>query len=193
MKRIVVFCGSSTGHEPVFASEAFRLGQYLAQQGIELVYGGAKVGLMGAVADGVRRGGGRVIGVLPYFLRTKEVAHEDLTELILVDSMHERKLKMHGLSDGVIALPGGFGTLEEMFEMLTWGQLGLHRKPVGLLNTDGFYDDLLHMTDTMTRKGFLKEENRCMLLTDTEIESLIHQMRHYQTPGVGKWIAKGQV
>ncbi len=150
MKRIVVFCGSSGGHDPVFAAQAFRVGQYLAEHGIELVYGGAKVGLMGAVADGTLQAGGRVTGVLPRFLRTKEVAHEHLSELMLVDTMHERKLKMHELSDGVIAMPGGYGTLEELFEMLTWGQLGLHAKPVGLLNTDGFYDHLLAMADTMT-------------------------------------------
>jgi uncharacterized protein (TIGR00730 family) len=192
MKRIVVFCGSSAGHDPVFAGQAFRVGQYLAESGIELVYGGAQVGLMGAVADGTRQGGGRVIGVLPHFLRTKEVAHEHLTELILVDTMHERKLKMHELSDGVMALPGGYGTLEELFEMLTWGQLGLHAKPVGLLNTDGFYDDLLALADTMTRRGFLKEENRRMLLTATTVEDLVGQMRQYQPPRAPKWIMKEQ-
>ena len=192
MKRIVVFCGASAGHDPVFAAQAFRAGQYLAETGIELVYGGAKVGLMGAVADGALQGGGRVTGVLPHFLRTKEVAHEHLTELILVDTMHERKLKMHDLSDGVMALPGGYGTLEELFEMLTWGQLGLHAKPVGLLNTDGFYDDLLRMADTMTRRGFLKEENRRMLLTATTVEDLVGQMRQYQPPRAPKWITKEQ-
>jgi len=192
MKRIVVFCGASAGHDPVFAAQAFRTGQYLAETGIELVYGGAKVGLMGAVADGTLQGGGRVIGVLPQFLRTKEVAHEHLTELILVDTMHERKLKMHELSDGVMALPGGYGTLEELFEMLTWAQLGLHAKPVGLLNPDGFYDDLLKMADTMTRRGFLKEENRGMLLTATTVEELVERMRQYQPPRAPQWITKEQ-
>jgi uncharacterized protein (TIGR00730 family) len=192
MKRIVVFCGSSGGHDPVFAAQAFRLGQYLAENGVELVYGGARVGLMGAVADGTLRGGGRVIGVLPHFLRTREVAHEHLTELILVETMHERKLKMHELSDGVIALPGGYGTLEELFEMLTWGQLGLHAKPVGLLNTGGFYDALLALADTMTRQGFLKEENRRMLLTAQTVEDLVAQMRQYRPPTAPKWITKEQ-
>jgi hypothetical protein len=192
MKRIVVFCGSSGGHDPVFAGQAFQLGQYLAESGIELVYGGAKVGLMGAVADGALQGGGRVIGVLPRFLRTKEVAHEHLSELILVDTMHERKLKMHELSDGVIALPGGYGTLEELFEMLTWGQLGLHAKPIGLLNIDGFYDDLVALADTMTRRGFLKEENRRMLLIDQNAEDLLAQMRQYRPPTAPKWITKEQ-
>ena len=192
MKRIVVFCGSSAGHDPVFAAQAFRVGQYLAESGIELVYGGAKVGLMGAVADGARQAGGRVTGVLPRFLRTKEVAHEHLTELVLVDTMHERKLKMHELSDGVIALPGGYGTLEELFEMLTWGQLGLHAKPVGLLNLDGFYDHLLALADHMTSRGFLKEENRRMLLTDKSVEGLLAQMRQYRPPTAPKWITKEQ-
>jgi hypothetical protein len=192
MKRIVVFCGSSGGHDPVFAAQAFRLGRYLAENGIELVYGGAKVGLMGAVADGTLQGGGRVIGVLPRFLRTREVAHDHLTELVLVNTMHERKLKMHELSDGVIALPGGYGTLEELFEMLTWGQLGLHAKPVGLLNTDGFYDHLLALADTMTRRGFLKEENRRMLLTSNSMEDLLAQMRQYRPPSAPKWITKEQ-
>jgi hypothetical protein len=192
MKRIVVFCGSSGGHDPVFAAQAFRVGQYLAENGIELVYGGAKVGLMGAVADGTLQAGGRVTGVLPRFLRTKEVAHEHLSELVLVDTMHERKLKMHELSDGVIALPGGYGTLEELFEMLTWGQLGLHAKPVGLLNTDGFYDHLLALADTMTTRGFLKEENRRMLLAATAVEDLLAQMRQYQPPAAPKWITREQ-
>jgi hypothetical protein len=192
MKRIVVFCGSSGGHDPAFAAQAFRVGQYLAENGIELVYGGAKVGLMGAVADGTLQAGGRVIGVLPRFLRTKEVAHEHLSELVLVDTMHERKLKMHELSDGVIALPGGYGTLEELFEMLTWGQLGLHAKPVGLLNADGFYDHLLALTDGMTTRGFLKDENRRMLLAAGNVEDLLVQMRQYRPPTAPKWITREQ-
>ncbi len=130
MKRVTVFCGSSYGTDNLYKDQAFLLGQTLANQEIGLVYGGAKVGLMGAVADGVLSKGGEAIGVLPYFLQKKEVAHEQLTELILVETMHERKAKMNELSDGVIALPGGFGTLEELFEMLTWAQLGLHKKPI---------------------------------------------------------------
>ena len=192
MKRIVVFCGASGGHDPVFAAQAFRAGQYLAENGIELVYGGARVGLMGAVADGTLQGGGRVTGVLPRFLRTKEVAHEHVSELILVDTMHERKLKMHELPDGVIALPGGYGTLEELFEMLTWAQLGLHAKPVGLLNTDGFYDPLLALADAITERGFLKEENRRMLLTARSIEDLLAQMRQYRPPAAPKCMTKEQ-
>ena len=137
MKSVTVFCGSSMGTDPIYKSQAFLLGKTLAQQNIKLIYGGAKVGLMGAVADGALSENGKVIGVLPHFLGTKEIAHESLTELIRVESMHERKTKMSELSEGVIALPGGFGTLEELFEMLTWGQLGLHQKPIGILNKIG--------------------------------------------------------
>src|SRR5258708_30090470 len=128
MKGMVVFCGSNPGTGEQYQEQAVRLGQVLARRGMELVYGGARVGLMGAVADGVLKEGGKVIGILPVFMQTKEVAHDNLTELILVDTLHERKAKMNELSDGIIALPGGFGTMEEFFEMLTWGQLGLHRK-----------------------------------------------------------------
>ena len=154
MKSITVFCGSSSGTDGVYKSQATLLGRALAERNIQLVYGGAQIGLMGAVADGVLTHGGRAIGVLPGFLKSKEIAHDRLTELIIVETMHERKTKMHELCDGVIALPGGFGTLEELFEMLTWGQLGLHKKPIGLLNTDNFYDPLITLLQTMVDNGF---------------------------------------
>jgi uncharacterized protein (TIGR00730 family) len=175
MKRITVFCGSSFGTDDIFKSQATMLGQTLAKRNIELVYGGANVGLMGAVADGVLSEGGKVIGVLPHFLKSKEIAHEHLTELILVDSMHKRKTKMNELCDGVIALPGGFGTLEEFFEMLTWGQLGLHQKPIAVLNIDGFYNALIDIVQTMVEKGFLKELNQKMLLVSDNIEELLEK------------------
>lgn len=190
MERITVFCGSSPGTDGMYAEQAFLVGQSIAKKQIGLVYGGAKVGLMGAVADGALRNGGEVIGVLPRFLKGKEIAHANLTELILVESMHERKMKMHDLSDGVIALPGGFGTLEELFEMLTWAQLGLHNKPIGLLNIDGFYDPMINLIQGMVEKGFLKEVNQKMLLVGDEIEDLLHQMENYKAPIVGKWITK---
>ncbi|MFN7119992.1 MAG: TIGR00730 family Rossman fold protein [Saprospiraceae bacterium] len=193
MNNITVFCGSSLGTDPVFAEQAYLLGQTLAQRQIGLVYGGAKVGLMGAVADGALSVGGKVIGVLPHFLQSKEIAHVGLTELILVESMHERKTKMNELSDGVIALPGGFGTLEEFFEMLTWAQLGLHQKPVALLNTAGYYDDLANLVHKMVHTGFLKTVNRDMLLISNEINHLLDQMDHYVAPTVGKWITKERV
>lgn len=156
MKSITVFCGSSFGSDNVFKEQATLLGQTLAKQNIQLVYGGSNTGLMGAVADGSLHAGGKVIGILPHFLQSKEIAHQHLTELILVDTMHERKTKMNDLCDGVIVLPGGYGTLEEFFEMITWAQLGLHEKPIAILNIDGFYDDLIKLTQTMVDKGFFK-------------------------------------
>ena len=193
MKTVAVFCGSSPGNDPVLMETAYKLGQQLAIDGIDLVYGGAKVGLMGAVADGALSQRGRVIGILPEFLKTKEIAHQGLTELILVESMHERKLKMHELSDGVIALPGGYGTLEEYFEMLTWGQLGLHKKPIALLNINGFYDGLLTLADTMVMSGLLKPVNREMMLVSDTINDLLKQMTTYKAPLVGKWITANEV
>lgn len=190
MKRVTVFCGSSFGTDDIYKTQAALLGQALAEQSIGLVYGGANVGLMGAVADGVLDKGGEVIGVLPNFLRSKEIAHEHLTELILVETMHERKTKMNDLCDGVIALPGGFGTLEELFEMLTWAQLGLHNKPIAILNIDGFYDALITFIQTTVDKGFLKEANRQMLLISDNIPDLLYKMKNYTAPTVGKWITK---
>jgi len=190
MKRISVFCGSSFGTDPIFEEYAYRLGQVLAQKSIGLVYGGANVGLMGAVANGALKAGGEVIGVLPHFLQQKEIAHSGLTELILVESMHERKTKMNDLCNGVIALPGGFGTLEEFFEMLTWAQLGLHQKPVAILNVNGFYDALVAFLNNMVDNGFLKEINRDMLIISSNIDELLKLMENYQAPQVGKWINK---
>lgn len=186
--KYTVFCGSSSGSKAYFKSEAYRLGQTMANHKIGVVYGGAKVGLMGAVADGAIENGGKVIGVLPAFLQNVELEHTQLTELIIVESMHERKAKMDELSDGVIAMPGGYGTLEEFFEMLTWAQLGLHKKPVALLNIDGFYEPLLQMADTMVKSGFLKQENRDMIVVSDDIETLLELMRNYQAPKVVKWI-----
>lgn len=192
MKSIVVFCGSSAGLDPVYMEQARQLGAALAQRNITLVYGGAKVGLMGAVADGALQAGGKVIGVLPHFLQQKELAHTGLTELVLVDTMHERKTKMNELSDGVIALPGGFGTMEELFEMLTWGQLGLHQKPVGMLNVNGFYDALHQLSQTMTEKGFLSASSRDMLLYSDQIDELLTKMEQYRPAEKPKWITPAQ-
>jgi len=190
MDRITVFCGSSAGSDGTLMEQATLLGQTLAKQNIQVVYGGSNVGLMRAVADGALKAGGTVIGVLPDFLRAKEVAHLGLTELIVVESMHERKMKMNELCDGVIALPGGFGTLEELFEMLTWAQLGLHKKPIAILNTNGFYDALLVLLNNMVDNGFLKAVNKEMLLVSSDIEDLIYQMKNYVAPTVEKWINK---
>lgn len=192
LKRITVFCGSSPGVESIYASEAFHLGEKLAERGIELVYGGANVGLMGAVADGVLQNGGQVIGVLPHHLKEKEIAHDRLTQLILVETMHERKKIMDEMSDGVIALPGGFGTLEELFEMLTWAQLGLHKKPIGLLNVNGFYNALIELLQQMVQQGFLKSVNLDMLLVSDDSEVLLEKLHSYKPSAelVGKWIGK---
>ena len=193
MNRITVFCGSSFGTDNDFETISTELGQKLALENIELVYGGANVGLMGAVANGVLKNSGKVIGVLPNFLKSKEIAHNGLTELILVESMHERKTKMNELCDGVIALPGGFGTIEELFEMLTWGQLGLHKKPIGILNINGFYNALIAFMDGMVKKGLLKKVNRDMVLIDENIDELLTKMKTYQPPTTGKWIMKETV
>lgn len=193
MKSITVFCGSSSGSNPVYLQQARLLGEKLAEAHIELIYGGAKVGLMGAVADGVLSKCGKVTGILPRFLQSKEIAHDNLSELILVDSMHERKTIMHDRSEGVIALPGGFGTLEEFFEMLTWAQLGLHSKPIGILNTDGFYSALFRLVDEMVDKGFLKNINREMILESEDIDVLLEKMNHYNAPAVTKWITTENV
>lgn len=192
LKRITVFCGSSSGVEPIYASQAFYLGEKLAERGIELVYGGANVGLMGAVANGVLQNGGQVIGVLPHHLKEKEIAHDRLTQLILVETMHERKKIMDEMSDGVIALPGGFGTLEELFEMLTWAQLGLHKKPIGLLNVNGFYNALIELLQQMVQQGFLKSVNLDMLLVSDDSEELLEKLHSYKPSAelIGKWIGK---
>lgn len=193
VKSIVVFCASSLGHSNVYAEEAKYLGQTLVQRGIRLVYGGGRVGLMGTIANAVLDQGGEVIGVIPHFLNSKEREHTGVTKLITVDSMHDRKRIMNEHADAAIALPGGFGTLEELFEMITWGQLGLHRKPVGILNTNGFYDHLIDFIAHMVDEGLLKEENRDMLLVGNTIAELLDQMEHYSAPQVTKWVNKEQI
>ena len=189
MRRICVFCGSSLGARPVYAEVARALGALLAARGIGLVYGGAKVGLMGAIAGAALSAGGEVIGVMPEPLVLKEVAHAGLTELRVVKSMHERKAMMADLSDGFIALPGGFGTFEELCEVLTWAQLGLHRKPCGILNVDGYFDSLLQLFDHAVEEQFLRGAHRAMLITGGDAGSLIDRLLTYEHPRVDKWIS----
>jgi len=189
MKSIVVFCASSDGIDVNYMSSAYSVGQTLAEAGIRVVYGGAKVGLMGAVADGALSKNGEVIGVLPKFLKHKEVAHTGLSKLIITESMHERKTIMHDLCDGIIALPGGFGTFEELFEVLTWAQLGHHQKPIGLLNINKYYDDLLEMIQKMVDKGLTSKTNQQMLLVAESTGNLMSKMKNYKAPAVDKWIA----
>lgn len=187
--RLCVFCGSSDGFDPRYREAAICLGEALVREGISLVYGGGKVGLMGAVADAVLAKGGDVIGVMPKALVEKEIAHQGLTELRVVTSMHERKALMSDLADGgYVALPGGLGTFEEVFEVWTWGQLGYHRKPVSLLNVDGFYDDLTMFLDNVVDRGFVRKEHRDMLIVAREPSELIERLRCYAPPSLPKWI-----
>lgn len=188
LKAIAVFCGSSEGNDPAILAQAELLGETLAKEKITLVYGAAKIGIMGKVAQASLNNHGKVIGVIPDFLKLKEVVHLGLYELITTKNMHERKLKMHEISDGFITLPGGFGTFEELFEIITWAQLGLHQKPIGLLNINGFYDDLINMLETMVAKGFLKIENLDLLIIDSTIDSLIKKMKTFEPTAVPKWL-----
>ena len=188
MKSVAVYCGASSGTNELFTQQATAMGQTLAQRGFTLVYGGGRVGLMGAVADAVMQHGGRAIGVIPDFLADKELAHTGLTELHIVKTMHERKLLMADLAEGFVAMPGGFGTLEELFEVLTWGQLGLHKKPVALLNVAGFYDYLLRALDHMADEGLLRRENRNQLLSNPDPNGLLDEMLAYQPVALEKWL-----
>lgn len=188
LTSVAVFCGSSEGNDMTVISEATKLGEILAQQDITLVYGAAKIGVMGKVAQGALKYNGKVIGVIPEFLKKKEVVHLGLYELITTENMHQRKLKMQELADGFIALPGGLGTLEELFEILTWAQLGLHHKPVGLLNINGFYNDLIKMLETMVVKGLLRIENFELLIVDDHIEALLNKMKVFKPKIVPKWL-----
>jgi hypothetical protein len=188
MRRICVFTGSSPGARKTYAAAARKLGQVLVEQRCELVYGGANVGLMGVLADAVLEAGGRVVGVIPKGLVAWEVAHDGITELRVVASMHERKLVMSELADGIIALPGGLGTLEELFEMLTWAQLGLHGKPCGLLNVSGYYDKLLAFLDDSVAERFVAREHREMLLSEEDPQTLLARMSRYIPPDGPKWL-----
>ena len=188
MKTLCVYCGSNAGSDPAYAALARDLGTRLARDGIALVYSGGNVGLMGIVADAVLAGGGEVIGVIPQQLVDWEVAHKGVTRLEVVDSMHTRKARMFELADGFIALPGGFGTLDEMFEMLTWRQLGLGRKPCAFLGVNGFWEPLMAMLDTMVRERFLHVEQRSDMWHGTEIEALLEWMRGYVPAQADKWL-----
>ncbi|MFN5183315.1 MAG: TIGR00730 family Rossman fold protein [Bacteroidota bacterium] len=189
---VAVFCGSSAGNDPGFYDLAQMVGSALAERKIRTVYGGAKIGLMGAVADSALQNLGEVIGVLPEFMSGKEIAHTGLTELILVESMHQRKMKMHELSDAAIALPGGFGTMDELFELLTWLQLGLHANPIGILNYRGFYNDLDHQVKKMHHFGFLSDKHLNCLIFEEEVNALIDKMEKWNSPIQKNWLSSGQ-
>jgi uncharacterized protein (TIGR00730 family) len=190
--RLCVFCGSNPGLEPSYLAMARDLGRMLAQEKIALVYGGGAVGLMGAVADAALEGGGEVIGVIPQALMDKEIGHRGLADLRVVGSMHERKALMAELASGFIALPGGLGTFEELFEVWTWAQLGYHRKPCALLNVAGFYDRLISFLDDVVERGFVKPIHRSMLIVEDSPAALIRAIRGYEPPEVDKWIRAGE-
>ena len=188
MKRVCVFCGSSIGNDPAYRTMAVTVGGLLAKRGIGLVYGGGNVGLMGIVADAALRAGGEVIGVIPHALNEREIAHAGVTDLRIVDSMHTRKAMMAELADAFIAMPGGVGTFEEFFEAVTWTQLGLHRKPCGLLNVSGFYTPLAAFIDHAVTEGFIKPIHRAIVVVDDDPERLLDTLGSVKLPDVPKWI-----
>lgn len=192
MRKICVFCGANTGTPAIYREAAARLGEALAERQIEVVFGGGGIGLMRVLADAVIGAGGRMIGVIPQALVAKELAHRGVADMRVVGSMHERKALMADLADGFIALPGGFGTIEEFCEVLTWSQLGLHAKPCALLNVAGYYKGLLRLFDDAVAEGFLVQANRDLMLVDDDPERLLERMRHHRAPAVPKWIGRNE-
>lgn len=186
-QRVCVYCGSHDGHRPEFREGAEQLGRVLAERRIDLIYGGGNIGLMGRIADAVIASGGRVTGVIPRNLQERELAHAGATELVVVESMHERKARMADAADAFIAMPGGIGTLEELFETFTWLQLGFHDKPIGLLNVAGFYDGLLRFLDQLVENGFLRQPHRAMLAVDSIPERLLETLAAFESPQLGRW------
>lgn len=192
MKRVCVFCGSSLGRRIEYSTAARELGGILAERGITLVYGGGNIGLMGEIADAVLAGGGQAIGVIPAALAGRELAHQGIQDLRVVDTMHQRKAMMADNADAFLAMPGGLGTLEELFEVLTWAQLGIHSKPCGLLNVEGYFDPLLAFLDAMVEARFVRPEHRQMILVDAKPEALLDRLAAYQPPQREKWIRRDE-
>ena len=190
MKKVAVFCGSSLGFNEIYKNEAIKLGLYFAKNSIGLVYGGGKIGMMGVIANTIIDKKGEVIGVIPGLLRQEEVAHTNITEMIVTKTMSKRKVKISKLVDGYIALPGGFGTLDEIFEALTLGQLGIEKKPIGILNTNGFFNHLINQLDVMVTEGYLKESNKEMLIISESVDDLLTKMFAYKAPEMTKIINK---
>jgi uncharacterized protein (TIGR00730 family) len=190
LRRICVFCGSNSGTRQIYQQAAQTFGRLLCRRGIELVYGGGNVGLMGVLANACLNEGGRIIGVIPQALADKELAHTGLTELRIVSSMHERKSVMADLSDAFVALPGGYGTWEEFFEVLTWSQLGIQRKACAVLNVNGYYDPLLEMADKALSEEFIRDAHRDLLLSDSDPERLLERLSHYSVPAIDKRIQR---
>lgn len=192
IRRVCVFCGSNAGSEPLYAEAARVTGELLAREGIGLVYGGGSVGLMGEIADAVLRSGGEVIGVIPHALWAREIGHRGLTDLRIVETMHERKATMADLADAFIALPGGLGTLEEIFEIWTWAQLGLHAKPVGFLDIGGYYTPLMDFLDRAVRERFVRDEHRSIAILESEPAALLRRFDSWRPPRVQKWITRDE-
>lgn len=188
MNSICVFCGSQLGANPVYREKAARVGHILAEKGLKLIYGAGKVGLMGAVANAMLTKNGHITGIIPQFLVDKEVAHDGLAELIIVDSMHERKQKMAEMADAFLILPGGIGTMEEFFEVFTWGQLGLHQKPIGILNVGSYYDLLIQFLNHAVNQEFMSQNTKNIVFTDTNPETLLRKMRSYKAPKTDKFL-----
>jgi uncharacterized protein (TIGR00730 family) len=184
IRSVAVYCGSSSGASDIYMEKAKELGKELAKRSITLIYGGSSIGLMGAVADSVLAAGGKAIGVMPSILDKREISHKSLSELIVVDTMHERKAKMAELADGFITLPGGAGTMEEFFEVFTWAQIGLHKKPIGILNINRYYDPLIALLNHMNKEKFLQDQYRSMALIDDEPDGLLDQFGDYEAPPV---------
>jgi uncharacterized protein (TIGR00730 family) len=190
MNSISVFCGSSEGNDPEIVAQAYELGKHLATSNIALVYGAAKIGIMGKVAQGAIDNKGKTVGIIPKFLRIKEIVNNELTELIVTQNMHDRKILMYEKSDGFMIIPGGFGTMDEFFEITTWGQLGLHTKPIGILNINGYYNALISQCKMMVKRGFLKQENLDAVVIDTTMNGLLEKMENYVPLPAPKWLNK---
>ncbi len=193
MQAILVYCGANPGTKPIYKETAEKLGKVLAENNIRLIYGGGSVGLMGIIADSVLANNGQVTGIIPHFLDRMEVGYKNLPEMHKVETMHERKALMEKLCDGIITLPGGYGSMDELFEILSWSQLGLHQKPVGLLNVNGFYDYLLKQLDVMVEEGFLKAENRALVLVADTIEEIMEKMSSFKASYHEKWLNREQI
>lgn len=193
MKSVCVFCGSCSGSKAIYRETATAMGQAIAKRGMRLIYGAGNVGLMGIVADAAIKAGGEVIGVIPKFLVDKEVAHFGLTEMIIVNSMHERKARMADLADAFVALPGGFGTFEELCEVLTWSQLGLHNKPCGILNVAGYYDPLLALFDQAVTEQFLRSEYRSLVVSATDVDQMLKELESYRRENLQKWMDRDKI
>ncbi len=191
MKSLLVYCGSNPGVNPIYKETAVKLGLEMVKRGMKLIYGGGSLGLMGTIADTVMENGGEVVGIIPTFLDKMEVGHPNLTEIHVVNSMHERKALMEEMCDSIITLPGGYGSMDELFEILSWSQLGLHKKPVGLLNVNGFYEPLVAQLDLMVREGFLKQPNREIIQVSDSIEKVFKLMEEFEPQEAFKWLERG--